>query len=548
MAKARLNRRQILAGAGAWSMTALLAACSSAAPPPTPAPQQPAPTSPPAQPTVAPTTAAAQPTSALTPAAAQPTAAPTATPAPVAAAQPTTGPAVELLYYYGTRVELKDLGPVQDAMNKVMKERINATINMQAIDWGAYNDKMNVKNAAGEKYDLAYTASWTNIYLDNVKNGVLLDLTTLLPQLAPKFYASMNHAAWDAAKVKGKIYAGINQQIWASVIGPLCRNDMLQKYGLDLTKVGKFEDLEPWWTAIAKGEAGKVTPLRPQSPWWNTYWNLDTLPGNVYVYMSDTSAKLQSQGTLPEYKTCMEMVRRWYQASFLPKEVIPSSQVDAMERAGKWGSLIHAMKPGIEAEEKAINGFDWTSKILDKGYLTTGSITATLTGVNKKTSSPEACVKYLELVNNDKPFYNLLCKGIEGKHWVWVDQAKQLIGFPPGVTADNSPYNPNDDWEYGNQFNAYYVDPGQMGSWEKTKALNDKATPSPILGFVPDTQPVKNELAAINAANAEFQNLGLGMLDPARALPDQAKKLDSAGYQKVLTEWQKQINDWKASM
>lgn len=541
MSKSRLTRRSFVGGIGVAGAAIALAACSASTPTPTPAAKAAAPTQAANSATQAPAKATAAPTQAQ----AQPTTAATAK--PVAKSAPATGPMPDLTYYFGTRVALKDLGLVQDAMNKTLKERIQATINLQALDWGAYNDKMTAKNAAGEKYDLAFTASWINSYIDNVKNGVLFDLTELLPKYAGTYYSGLNPSAWNAAKVKGRIYASINQQIWASVVGPLCRKDLAGKYNLDLSKVQKFEDLEPWWTAIVKGEKGKVTPLRPQSPWWTTYWGVDSLPGDVYVYMNDKSAKVQSQSTLPEYKACMEMVRRWYLAGFLPKEVIPTSQVDAEERAGKFASLIHSMKPGIEAEEKAINGWDWISKILDKGYLTTNAITATMTGVNKKTSSAEACVKYFELINTDKPFYNLLCKGIEGKHWIWTDKAKQVIGFPPGVTAQNSPYNPNDDWEYGDQFNAYYLTEAEVGAWEATKKLNDKATPSPILGFVPSVEPVKNELAEIDAATAEYTNLGLGMLDPATQLPAEAKSLQGAGYNKVLAEWQKQIDAWKAS-
>jgi nucleoid-associated protein YgaU len=280
MSRAYLTRRGFLAGVGALGAAGLLAACAASAPTPTPEPTKPAAAPAPAQPAAAPTAApATAATAAPAQAPVQPTAAPTAVPAPPTAAPataaPTKGPAPELIYFFGTRVALKDQGQVQDAMNVTLKERINATINMQPIDWGAYNDKMTAKNAAGEKYDLAFTASWINNYLDNVKNGVLLDITDLLPTLAPKFYGGLNPAAWNATKVKGHIYAAVNQQIWASVIGPLARKDMAEKYSLDLTKVQKFEDLEPWWSAIVKGEAGKVTPLRPQSPWWTTYRDLE---------------------------------------------------------------------------------------------------------------------------------------------------------------------------------------------------------------------------------------------------------------------------------
>ncbi len=45
------------------------------------------------------------------------------------------------------------------------------------------------------------------------------------------------------------------------------------------------------------------------------------------------------------------------------------------------------------------------------------------------------------------------------------------------MTAETSGYNPNTDWMFGNQFNAYYRDAAQVGAWEATKEMNDTAYP-----------------------------------------------------------------------
>jgi putative aldouronate transport system substrate-binding protein len=151
------------------------------------------------------------------------------------------------------------------------------------------------------------------------------------------------------------------------------------------------------------------------------------------------------------------------------------------------------------------------------------------------------------MVNTDKPFYNLLCKGIEGKHWVWVDKAKEVIAFPEGMDVDNHPYNPNSDWEFGDQFLAYYVDAAQVGAWEETRKVNNASVPSVLLGFVLDQEPIKNELAALDAANAEFRDLAMGLLDYDKVLPDLISKNKAAGAEKVQAEVQKQLLDWKAT-
>ena len=130
------------------------------------------------------------------------------------AAAPEKKAPVNLIYYYGTRVVFKDLKPVNDAMNAIMTDRIGATIELRPIEWGSLTEKMNVKNAAGEKYDLCFTSGWANPYYVNVKNGVLADLTDALPQFAPKYYGGLNPAVWLGPKVKGKIYGAVNEQIY----------------------------------------------------------------------------------------------------------------------------------------------------------------------------------------------------------------------------------------------------------------------------------------------------------------------------------------------
>jgi putative aldouronate transport system substrate-binding protein len=98
---------------------------------------------------------------------------------------------------------------------------------------------------------------------------------------------------------------------------------------------------------------------------------------------------------------------------------------------------------------------------------------------------------------------------------------------------------------FGNQFNAYYVSPDQVGAWEETDKINKTAIRSVILGFSFNQDPVKTEIAQVQAASAEMEvPLMRGQLDPATALPEFQKKLTDAGIDKVLTEMQSQIDAW----
>lgn len=512
-----VTRRNFLKLAGASVATGVVAACGGAA---TPAPQA----------TSAPQTSNTEATAAPT-------------------TQPAAGSA-ELIYYYGARATFKDLSLVQDEMNKILKDKIGATIQLNPIDWSSFSDKMQLKNAAGEKYDMAFTSNWANPYYPNVKNGVLLDLTDILPNGAPNYWKTINPGAWDAAKVGGKLYAAINQQTWTYNFGVHAPKQYTDKYKLDLDKVSKFEDLEPYWDAVLKGEAADVKAIgcndTGQGSIWAAYYE-STNPGFGLYNMKNKDDKVTYNWDNPGWVAAEQAVSKWNKAGYYGKEPWPAADFAAKERGAKEASTFHNEKPGGTAELKAIDGFDWVAKILSKNYLETNSLIATMIGINKKSTVADACIKYLELVNTDKPFYNLLCYGIEGKHWVWKDKAKEVTGLPDGVTADNSGYNPNADWEYGNQFMAYYSDPTKVGDWEATAKLNNEATPSPILGFSFDQEPVKTEMAQITAIGKEYTLMDLGFIDYTAKSAEYQKRTKDAGGDKVLAEINKQLDAWRSS-
>ncbi len=166
---------------------------------------------------------------------------------------------VDITYTYTGGGAPEDMPMVQDAINEILNEKIGVNLTLEVIDWGAYNDKMQLRLAAGEECDIIFTAPWINNYANNVANGNLMALDGLLQENAPGLWASMPASTWDAARVKGTIYGVINQQIFPKPWGVHLRKDLAEKYDLDLEKVERFEDMEPWLAAVRDGEG--ITPV-----------------------------------------------------------------------------------------------------------------------------------------------------------------------------------------------------------------------------------------------------------------------------------------------
>jgi putative aldouronate transport system substrate-binding protein len=461
--------------------------------------------------------------------------------------EPTTAPkpaeAVTLTYVYPQfTAQSPDQGVVEEAINKVTMDKINAKIKLMVLEFGSWNDKITLMSAGGEQYDLAYTANWTNDYYKNVSNGQFLPLDDLLPNVAPGYWKSMPVTTWAASKVNGKAYGAINQQMFPKTWGFLARKDLVEKYKLDLNAVKRWPDIESWLDAVKKGEG-----FSPWPSWPSLYIQeifsaapVDDGIGWIQVGKDDKSAKAVNYWTTQEFSDTWALGKKWYDAGYMTKEDHPESETRPQWAAGKAAIGMNPVtKPHGEFEAQAILKQEVVLKSISPAILTTAGITATMTGLSRTTVSKEAAAKWLELINTDKPTYNMLCIGIEGKHWNWKNKEKEVI-----EQVKDSAYNPTTDWMFGNQFMAYYRDERQVGSWDETKAINDGATPSPTLGFVMDREPVKNEIAAVAAILTEWTQYG-PKGKPATELPKAVDAMNAAGAKKIVDEMQKQIDAWK---
>lgn len=464
---------------------------------------------------------------------------------------PSELPSVELTYYYPATIQnLKDVELVQAEMNNILREKINVTIKLMPQDWGAFDQKMNVMMGAGEAFDLMFTAPWANNYFQNVSRGALLPLDDLLDQYAPNFKASVPPLVWDATKVNGQIYGAINYQIVSMPYGTGVETRHIDKYGVDLDSIKKYEDLEPYLAAweeayppmnYAKDDADPFTRQPP-------YFGMDSIGDDAsvgWVRLDDPALQVFNQYESPEFKQFVELMHKWYEAGYFPKDAglhtVAERAADMKAGKGPFFSLGSPIKPGVESDVKNAFGVEQKFKTLSQALITTNRAIATMTGISATSKHPERAMMFLELINTDKALYNLLCFGIEGTHY------KKVADNVIEKTGDNA-YNPDTDWLFGNQFNAYYTSPVAVGNWEKTIALNNEAATSPLLGFSFDAEPVKAELTQTNAAFAQYKDALLsGTADPATTLPEFLDKLKQAGADKIVAEKQRQVTEWQNS-
>jgi ABC-type glycerol-3-phosphate transport system substrate-binding protein len=101
--------------------------------------------------------------------------------------------------------QCKDLPLVQDEVNKILKEKINATIKLNYFWWDSYQDKQKLIVASGEKVDTMFSPSWWG-YNTFVAQKAWIPLDDLLAQYGKDIVANINPAYLKAPIIDGKLY------------------------------------------------------------------------------------------------------------------------------------------------------------------------------------------------------------------------------------------------------------------------------------------------------------------------------------------------------
>lgn len=458
---------------------------------------------------------------------------------------------VELTWYQVGDAQ-KDAQLVLDEVNKYTTEKIGVKLNIINVGWGDYNQKMQVVINTGDKWDLCFTCSWTNDYLQNAQKGAFLELDDLLTKEGKEMYDTIDPRFWEAAKVGGKTYGVPSEKEIGNMPMWVFNKELVEKYDIPYTEIETLEDLEPWLATIKENEPDVVPLYLTRDYTAPTY--MDKIQDPVGIEYGDAELKVQNVFQTEKMLSTLDTMRKYYQAGYINKDAATASDDKSIKRFVTKGDG----QPYAELIWSKDLGYEVVATPIMETQITNASARGALTAVNKNSDHPEKAVELLNLINTDAYLRNLLNYGIEGTHWTKVEvdpeEAKAAEGKPyvydckvkldPERSKDYSvPY-----WVQGGLFNTYVLENEPIDKWAIFKEFNDSSEEAPSFGFDFDLTPVSTQVAGFRNVLDEFgKSLYTGSVDPAEYLPQLQKKLDATGVQDVIDEMQKQIDEWKAA-
>ncbi|OBZ16095.1 MULTISPECIES: ABC transporter substrate-binding protein [Bacillales] len=443
----------------------------------------------------------------------------------------------------------KDEEEVEAAMNVYLVDKINAKIDLMPIDWGPWDDKINLMVASREKIDILFTAQW-NKHAVNVSKGAFLEVDELLEQYGQGILQSLDPVFLAGAKIDGKNYAVPTNKELAAQGGIVYRSDIAEELGIDMSNVKTIEDLDAVYQIILARKPG-MTPLYMKlGETFTAHYigNFDALgdtsiPG--IILKDGESTKVMPAYEMERYVDTLRITRQFYLKGYINKDAATNQTMnnDAL-KSGDVFSITSALKPGKDEELAIQTGLigKLAQLPLNEKTIATSETAGSMLAISSTSQDPARAMMFINLLHTDSYLNNLLNYGIEGKHYLKVNEN---VIKPTEHTVD---YNPGSNWMFGNQFLNYVWDSEDADKWDNFREFNQNAKLSPGLGFVFNGDAVRAEIAAVVNVDRQYQTaLETGSVDIDKVLPEYAERLKAAGIEKIVAEKQSQFDQFLAN-
>lgn len=442
---------------------------------------------------------------------------------------------------------LKDQDAVEAEVNKIIKDKVNASLKVNFIDSAGWEDKMKVMSAAGEPYDLVFTSHWTNRLDLNVQKGAFLPLNELLDKYGPDIKKKVDPRAWASATYNGKIYAIPAQSPFSQPASFVFKKELADKYKFDYKQVKQLADLEPYLETIKKNEPNVIPLLAVANSGVTGVFPFEYQLLTNGIRYDEKSGKVVRETSVEAIMNNYRKVNDFYKKGYIAKDAAVKTDFTAEAKSGRYAVLKDSGGYTEDGSKStALFGYPTVESLYGYPIIMTGNMIGAATAISKTSKNPERAMMLLNEIWKNPVLSNTLAYGLEDKNYT-IKSGKGTDN--PVIEAKSGAEQTWAIWHnwLGPLWDQWDSNWNSKKSLEQMRKNNDSAQTSSILGFMFDTEKIKTEIAQVNAVNSEItpiMNTG-SMTDFDKYIEEVKKKMDNAGIEKVVAEAQRQIDEWK---
>ncbi|OGX60612.1 MAG: hypothetical protein A2189_07980 [Paenibacillus sp. RIFOXYA1_FULL_44_5] len=468
----------------------------------------------------------------------------------------TAKPNVVTIKYVIPGTQPKSYQEVIDAVNKkLLDDGVGVQIEEQFIDWSVWNQKLNLMLSTGEDFDMFQVMN-DQVSLSNyIARGAAQDIGKALDQYGANIKKVIPQDVFNAVSKDGKIY-GIPAYWYESAQdgGFTTNNYLFKKYGIS-TQFNTVQDLLDASVKLYNA-APNPKPIFPvnftstSSDVLNR--SFDSYPFDVRdgVAMITKDGKVNSWIESNEFKQESDIMHQMYQKKLLNPDLLTmkSDQGQKAVKEGNWPFMFGTYGNAITDIQKTFPDIQKTDLTYqrfnpEKGYYRFVNA-KNLNVIASNSKHPAEAVKFINWLYANQDNYDLFMYGIEGKTYKKVGDHQMEPMVDP---ATQNWLTPNSDWMIGN---LHFIRTSSEALPSALTIYNQVPDAKSFIssGFFFDSSPVKTEFANVKATLAsDVIPIFSGVLDYNTHIKQAVDKLKAAGLDKVIAEYQKQLNAYMAT-
>lgn len=453
-----------------------------------------------------------------------------------------------IMYCLGT--EPAGQQQIWDALNEKLLEKLNCTLKVNYISFADYPNKYPLLFSSGEKFDIAYAASWLN-YSSLAKKGAFMELDELWPTYAPNNYALASETAKRQAQLDGVTYCVPSLNRTYSAYGPIYRMDLVKDYGFD-KEIENFEDAEEYLDII-KAKYPEMQPISIYSMgseiddcfmYYNKMYPLKGSQGDfLWIDPSEENPQIFTYYEYEKTPEFLEMMNRWNEKGFFPKSALSDTDSKKFNN-GVSPLLFHNVDNYVSS---AITNPEWDVHYANFSTdISNLSFTQDAMVISNTSQNPERAMAVWDYLTTDEEVFDLFYYGIEGVSYELNDKGEITM-----IDTDN--YSTSSMWAVRNSdFLKNSV--GTPDHYDELKSewdavIDENSGAQKYRSFVFDTSEIETEYTTcVNVHQQYWWPLELGYTDPVTGLEEYQKMMEAAGIETVRAELQRQLDEYVKSL
>ncbi len=467
-------------------------------------------------------------------------------------AEPPVHVVVECLYFDAVP---RDLELVENAINGITVPEINVEVELYPLSMTESSTQVSLMISSNTQLDLVVSFGRSD-FLSLVNKNMLLDLSDLLEQHGQGIVANAPNAI-EGGYVGEGLFGIPSVEKYGNTFGLMIAKEVTDSVGWDKFENVSIEELGEFLSLAHEQYPDKtliqLTGGTNSVNNFSNFYEVDYLAssvasGGVMGIGSEENDQIVNVFATDEYREFCETMHEWFEAGYFNQDAATCTEsAQSYITSGQALGFLNQTELDMVPSQSAAVGKELVAINTLPHVLVTENIASGLWSIPYTCKTPEAAMKFMNMMWDNDDIINLIYYGVEDVDYRFADDGSGRITYLEGDTAQTVGFR---QW-----FGIYGNVPRRL-TWidlpaeykDHLEAFNNEVNEtntSKYLGYAFNPESVKTQYAAVQDVISTYRtSLECGVVDPSAVLPEFLNALNAAGIDEVIAANQASLDAW----